>query len=93
LFIVYLKDNAKLNKEIAINKLKKQAKNMSKNIKILDSNNKNDKDGKKALRSSTAFFKQLQESTQTSVKAIKKKMTAGGGDSYSNQKSSKKLKL
>ena len=29
-------DNAKVNKEIAMNKLKKQAKNMSKNIKILD---------------------------------------------------------
>lgn len=31
----HFKDNVKLNKEVAMNKLKKQAKNMSKNIKIL----------------------------------------------------------
>jgi hypothetical protein len=70
-----------------MNKLKKQAKNMSHNIKIL----KDDKKSKvnSALRSSSAFFKQLQENTQLSKKVGKKKLN----NSDSNAKSSKKLKL
>jgi hypothetical protein len=70
-----------------MNKLKKQAKNMSYNIKIL----KDDKKSKvnSALRSSSAFFKQLQENTQLSKKVGKKKLN----NNDSNGKSSKKLKL
>jgi hypothetical protein len=109
---------------MAMNKLKKQAKNVSQNIKILkhvslidfnliipefgpgstsrgftginpkiikfmffSSKDKNEKQNK-AYKSSTAFFKQLQENTQLGKKVIKKKRA---GDS--NEKSSKKLKL
>jgi hypothetical protein len=100
-----------------MNKLKKQAKNLSKNIKILktvsivflllkilglyytkkrpmhshcnlikDKKNKSDK----AYRSSSSFFKQLQENTQ--IKS-KKPAKAKSGDSNENKKNAKKLKL
>ena len=36
IYVFFSTDNAKVNKELAMNKLKKQAKNMSKNITILD---------------------------------------------------------
>ncbi len=81
-------DNAKISKEVAMTKLKKQAKNMSHNIKIL----KDDKKSKvnNALRSSSAFFKQLQENTQLSKKVgVKKRQN----NADSSSKSSKKLKL
>ncbi len=70
-------------------KLKKQAKNMSQNIKIL----KNDKKSKvnTALRSSSAFFKQLQENTQLSKKVAIKKRSSDS--TASNTNSSKKFKL
>ena len=53
-------------KELAMNKLVKQSKNKSKNIKIL----KPEKNVKvnNAYRSSHAFFQQLQETNQTESK-------------------------
>ena len=102
-------DNAKVNKEIAMNKLKKQAKNMSKNIKILDQVwifeafhlkvkikiiyflffKKKDSKSTKAYRSSTAFFKQLQENSLMDKKVVKRKKF----NESDSAKSSKKLKL
>ncbi|CAF0782907.1 unnamed protein product [Brachionus calyciflorus] len=80
-------NNEKVNKEIAMNKLKKQAKNLSKNIKIL----KQDKKTDKAYKSSSAFFKQLQENTELSKNKVnvKKKLSSNADE----KKSSKKLKL
>lgn len=78
-------DNAKVNKELALNNLKKQSKGVSKNVKILKS------DKKKvdlSLKSSSAFFKQLNENN-----VLDKSSKVKRKSSDNKQKSSKKLKL
>ncbi len=79
-------DDPKLAKELAMNKLVKQSKNKSKNIKIL----KPEKNVKvnNAYRSSHAFFQQLQETNQIGASIKKRAHTTD-----KNKLTSKKLKL
>lgn len=81
-------ENEKLAKEAAMEKLKKQSKNMSKNIKILKTDKKTKVNS--AYKSSSAFFEQLQETNQPGFKAAAAKKRLGDSK---DKLTSKKLKL